>query len=86
VCHDPQVITEVPGPDGPPPDDPPGAGRPAGSRGADGCAGCGSPTRPRPGGSQLVAGRPVAREIGSCRRCGLQLVRFVGEPWREIRG
>lgn len=52
----------------------------------DGCAACGAPTPARPGGTQLVAGKVVVREIGSCRSCGLQLVRFVGEPWREIRG
>lgn len=52
----------------------------------DGCAVCGEMTPARPGGSQLVDGRRLVREIGSCRRCGLQLVRFDGEAWREIRG
>ena len=59
---------------------------PADGDGGDGCAACGSPTRPRPGGTQLVGGQRLVREIGSCLRCGLQLVRFQGEAWREIRG
>ena len=52
----------------------------------DRCAACGTPTRARPGGSQLVGGARLVREIGSCLRCGLQLVRFEGGAWREIRG
>lgn len=52
----------------------------------DACAVCGTHVPPRPGGTQVVAGARVDREIGSCRSCGLQLVRFAGESWREIRG
>ncbi|CAA9253749.1 MAG: hypothetical protein AVDCRST_MAG20-2384 [uncultured Acidimicrobiales bacterium] len=52
----------------------------------DACPACGTPTRARPGGSQLVGGERLVREIGSCLRCGLQLVRFEGGDWREIRG
>ncbi len=90
MCQHPHVTREVPAPDRLPAEGLPAdrlpADRAAGSRDEDGCAGCGAPTLPRPGGSQLVGGRPVAREVGSCRRCGLQLVRFEGERWREIRG
>jgi hypothetical protein len=48
----------------------------------DECPGCG----------WLVPGRPAtpaaegALQRGSCRSCGLQLVREPGRRWREIRG
>jgi hypothetical protein len=47
-------------------------------------------TQPCPSCTDPVEGRAVGGrdglERGSCRRCGLQLVRHPDEGWREIRG